>query len=163
MKHLFFKFLVAFFITSAVVLSWSEYFFLCDADNGGSGISLSKTGVGEESRVARRNDLRYHNYFQSFIIALFSNLDCNEFRLIQYCNIWKVLHYCAIVLQKWAKQISKKSSAHTFHTIFTNCMFFHNFGFPAFWHFKGGIKFANLKFSLGLTVWPVLQPQPFKS
>ena len=28
MKQLFFKFLVAFLITSAVVLSWSEYFFL---------------------------------------------------------------------------------------------------------------------------------------
>ena len=28
MKHLFSKFLVAFFLTSAVVLSWSEYFFI---------------------------------------------------------------------------------------------------------------------------------------
>ena len=28
MKQLFFKFLVAFLITSAVVLSWSEYFFI---------------------------------------------------------------------------------------------------------------------------------------
>ena len=30
MKQLFFKFLVAFLITSAVVLSWSEYFYFTE-------------------------------------------------------------------------------------------------------------------------------------
>ena len=41
MKHLFSRFLVAFFITSAVVLSWSEYFFLLKKEHE-KFINLSK-------------------------------------------------------------------------------------------------------------------------
>ena len=87
MKHLFSKFLVAFFITSAVVLSWSEYFSKSFFESGplnedqemmyrhgeqyGDGVPRAEAGEGRYYFLAESGLQRGDFEFPPYMLATF--------------------------------------------------------------------------------------------
>ena len=51
MKQLFSKFLLAFLLTSAVVLSWSEYFLILNLSRGSYGHSCQGTSLKQSKYI----------------------------------------------------------------------------------------------------------------
>ena len=69
MKHLFSKFLVAFLLTSAVVLSWSEYFFILKLVS--SWLTQENNPLNQNIRNTKAADFQSLSTFFSCLLTIF--------------------------------------------------------------------------------------------